>query len=161
MRTPTILIAALVAAPSLAHATPSTESRVGLGLGVGIATGPNLQVMTSSTTHLDVGFGVELGDRLRLQADHDWRLVDLSGADTVRVPMYVGVGGFFSGWDTGNTESGVRMPLGVQADFARAPIQLFGELSPEVVLLQVVDANTAPAEEVVALTGLMGVRATF
>ena len=161
MRTSIMIATALLASPALAHARPATDSSVGLGLGVGIATGPNLQVMTSSRSHVDVGLGVELGDRLRLQADHDWRLVDLAAATSVRVPLYLGVGGFLSGWDTGDSETGVRMPIGVQADFARAPLQVFGEVAPELVLLQVVDATTPPAEDVVALTGLMGVRVTF
>src|SRR5262249_36611248 len=128
----------------------------------GIATGPNLQVLTSHSTHADVGMGWQFDDRLRVQSDFAWRLASLVSARSVHIPLYLGVGGFLSDHRIRATDGGVRMPLGVQADFAAAPIQVFGEVAPELTLVQVVDNNMSPPPpDSLALTGLMGVRAAF
>jgi hypothetical protein len=146
-----------------AFADPSSaaDKRVGIGLGVGVATGPNLQLMTSSISHVDVGMGLYYDDWLRIQADHAWRVVNLSSARSISLPLYLGVGGFVTDRRFGTSEGGLRMPFGIQADFARAPIQLFGELSPELAVVQVTDDRMAQAPEPLAITGLMGVRAAF
>src|SRR5262245_33732274 len=120
-----------------AFADPA-DKRVGIGLGVGVATGPNVQVMTSNVTHLDLGMGLYYNDHIRLQADHDWRFVNLASRRSVSVPIYMGFGAFATDHAWGQ-DGGLRAPLGIQADFARAPIQLFGELAPELAVVQVVD----------------------
>jgi hypothetical protein len=143
---------------ALVTATAAAEpAHTGIGVGVGVATGPNLQVLTSDTTHLDVGVGLQFDERLRVQADHAWRLVDLANARSVGVPLYLGIGGFVTDRRWG-VSTGLRMPVGVQADFVRAPIQLFGEIAPELAL--VVDSYMEPPPEL-ALTGLIGVRAAL
>ena len=147
---------------ALTAAADPADKGIGLGLGVGIVTGPNLQVLTSSTTHVDVGVGLQFDDQLRVQADHAWRLASLASSRSVHVTLYLGVGGFVTDHRRGATDGGVRMPLGVQADFARAPIQLFGELSPELVLVEMVDRTMQlPPPAPLALTGLVGARAAF
>jgi hypothetical protein len=52
------------------------------------------------------------------------------------------------------------MPLGIQADFRRAPLQVFGEVAPELALVRVVDGAMEPPPEL-ALTGRVGVRAVL
>jgi hypothetical protein len=138
----------------------ATDKRVGVGLGVGVATGPNLQVKTSPATHVDVGVGLQFDEDLRVQADHAWRLADLSESASVSVPLYLGVGGFLGEHGSRASAGGVRMPVGLQADFAGAPIQVFGELSPELAFV-IDDDDMAPPPDTLALTGLMGVRAAF
>jgi hypothetical protein len=112
---------------------------------------------------LDIGFGYQLDNRLRIQTDYAWRLIDLSASRSVALPLYLGVGGFLTDRRSGFADGGVRMPIGLQADFARAPLQVFGELSPELVVVQVSDRTMAPppASSTLALSGLMGVRAAF
>jgi hypothetical protein len=137
------------------------EPRNGIGLGVGVATGPNLQLATSHVTQLDVGLGMSWDDRLRVQADHAWRLVDLSDGHRVRLPVYLGIGGFVSDRRSDHTDAGFRMPLGLQADFAAAPIQIFGEVSPELAVVSVSNGTMDPTPYPFVLTGLAGVRAAF
>src|SRR5215470_290756 len=160
MRLKLLSMVAISIFASPAFADPSAEKSVGIGLGVGIATGPNLQLATSHATQLDLGFGYELDDTLRVQADYAWRLVDLSASRGVALPLYLGVGGFLSDRRSGDGDGGLRMPIGLQADFARAPIQLFGEVAPELVVVQTTN-RTMDASAVLGLTGLMGVRAGF
>ena len=152
-------LALIVITQSVATADPEPSSG-GIGLGVGVATGPNLQLTPSPATQVDIGLGVGFDDRVRLQADHAWRLADL-GSASVRLPLYLGVGGFVSDHRSGVARGGARMPLGLQADFARAPVQVFGELSPELVLVQANDGAMELPPEPLVLTGLMGVRAAF
>jgi hypothetical protein len=136
---------------------------VGIGFGVGVATGPNLQLKTSWSSHLDLGLGVDFDDRTRVQLDHAWRLVDIARrSPSVAVPFYLGVGGFLTDRRYGYADAGVRVPVGAQMDFARAPLQIFGELAPEVVLARMYDPSMPPPpRDPFAVTGLMGVRAGF
>jgi hypothetical protein len=163
MRTISRSILSLLVLSSYAAADPAAEKSVGVGVGVGVATGPNVQLASQASsrgTQLDIGFGYELNQRMRFQTDYAWRLHDFSASPAVAVPLYLGVGGFLNELPSSNADGGVRMPVGVQADFARAPIQVFGELAPELVLVQSFDRRMAPAD-VVGMTGLLGVRAAF
>src|SRR5262249_21054916 len=110
---------------------------------------------------LDIGLGTQLDDHLRLQTDFAWRLIDLSASHSIALPLYLGVGGFWSDHSGVSSDGGLRMPLRLQADFARAPIQVFGEVAPELVVLQVSDRTMSPAPGTLAMTGLVGVRAGF
>lgn len=158
MRIISLSIIALLGFASRGLADPAAEKNVGVGLGVGIATGPNVQLASSHMGQLDIGFGFQLDDRLRIQTDYAWRLIDLSASRSVALPLYLGVGGFLTDRRSGFADGGVRMPIGLQADFARAPLQVFGELSPELV---VVSDRTMELPSTLALSGLMGVRAAF
>jgi hypothetical protein len=162
MRIYSISIITLLATVTPALADPAAEKNVGVGLGVGIATGPNVQLASTHAGQLNIGFGYQLDERLRFQSDYAWRLVDLSAARSVALPVYLGVGGFLSDRRT-YTDAGLRAPLGLQADFARAPVQVFGEVAAELVAVQVDDRGMQPAHGpgTLGLTGLMGVRAAF
>jgi len=157
MRFSTVVLAtSLLASPAFAD----DDKRVGLGIGVGVATGPNLQLMTSYRSQVDIGVGVTFSDRLRVQADHAWRLANFSSSRSVSVPLYLGVGGFLTDRDSGASDAGIRVPLGVQADFARAPLQVFGELATELAFVRFNDDRMVGPDRL-SLTGLMGVRAAF
>jgi hypothetical protein len=146
---------------ALPAAADPADRPVGLGVGVGVATGPNLQVMTTEHTHIDVGVGYQLDDHLRVQTDYGWRLASLASSRSINLPLYLGIGGFVSD-HPGVTDGGLRMPLGLQADFTRAPLEVFGELAPELIVIQMNDHVMAgPPASALALTGLMGVRAAF
>jgi hypothetical protein len=153
-----VLSLLLCATASADPATESADKRVGIGLGVGVATGPNLQVLTSSASHFDVGLGLYYDDWLRVQADHAWRFANLATGASVSVPLYLGLGGFLTD-RSGMSDGGLRIPVGIQADFARAPVQVFGEVSPELILVADNRADLPP--DPLVLTGLMGVRAAF
>ncbi len=163
MRILSLSIIALLAFASRGLADPAAEKNVGVGLAVGVATGPNVQLASSHLGQLDIGFGYQLDDRLRVQTDYAWRLIDFSASRSVALPLYLGVGGFLTDRRSGYSYGGLRMPIGLQADFARAPLQVFGELSPELVVVQVSDPTMAPppALSTLGLSGLMGVRAAF
>jgi hypothetical protein len=155
-----LAFACLSALPVHALADPSDDT-IGLGLGVGVATGPNVQFATSRGTQLDLGFGYQLDEHFRFQTDHAWRLADLSSSWSLALPLYLGVGGFFTDRHDGTADVGLRMPIGLQADFRRAPIQLFAELAPELVVAELDRGTMAPPGDVLALSGLMGVRAAL
>ena len=159
------LIAMMVMAlgTTSAKADPSVEKNVGIGLGVGVATGLNVQLRTSWWSHLNVGLGDDFEDRLRVQVDNDWRLFDIARRSMqIAVPVYVGIGGFLTDRRYGYADAGLRVPVGVQADFAHAPLQVFGEVSPEVVLATMYDPGMPPPpRDPFSVTGLVGVRAGF
>jgi len=160
----TCSIFALLAFTLPAFADPDAEKSVGIGLGVGVATGPNVQLASTNLGQLDIGFGYQLDDSFRFQTDYAWRLIDFSASHALALPLYLGVGGFMSDHREGFNNTGVRVPLGLQADFARAPIQVFGEVSPELVVAQFYDHSMPPPPAppgTLGVSGLMGVRAAF
>ena len=161
MRTITFSILMMFVLASTAVADPSAEKSVGVGLGVGVATGLNVQVAATPVGQLDIGFGRQLDDRVRLQTDYAWRLIDLSASHQVALPLYLGLGGFWSDRTGVSSDGGLRMPVGLQADFARAPIQVFGELAPELVLVQASDRTMSPVPGTIGMSGLVGMRAGF
>ena len=159
----TCSILMLLVLASSAFADPSAEKSVGVGLGVGTANGPNVQLAFSHASQLDIGLGYQFDNSLRFQTDYAWRLVDFSQSPSVALPLYLGIGGFVTDYTSGANDAGVRMPVGLQADFARAPIQVFGEVAPELVLLQNYDRTMPPPPTpgTLGVSGLMGVRAAF
>jgi len=87
-----LAFACLCALPAHSLAEPGGDT-IGLGVGMGVATGPNVQFATSRGTQLDVGFGYQLDEHFRFQTDHAWRLADLSSSWSMSLPFYLGVGG--------------------------------------------------------------------
>jgi hypothetical protein len=159
----TFALLVIVLASASAEADPSVEKNVGIGVGVGVATGPNLQLKTSWLSHLDLGIGTDFDDHMRVQLDHAWRLIDIARrSSSVAVPFYVGIGGFVTDRRYGYADAGLRVPVGAQIDFARAPLEIFGELAPEIVVARAYDPSMPPPPpDPFAVTGLMGVRAGF
>lgn len=160
-----ISLAVLAVTSRPVRAEPAPEKDVGIGLAVGVATGPNVEVRTSPWTHVAIGVGMTGRDAndLRLQLDHAWRLNgNVEPARSVAVPVYIGLGAFMIDRKWGPTDLGVRMPIGMQVEFARAPLQLFGEVAPELLAVRFQDDwMQPPSRELLNVTGLLGVRAAF
>src|SRR5262245_15649027 len=120
MRTRMALLLAIALAPRPARAEPEEESLekdFGVGLAIGVASGPNLQFKpTPHDAHIDIGFGVLSVHAMRIQADYAWRVAYFSRDSSSVVPFYVGAGVYFTDRRWG-ADVGVRVPVGVQAEF--------------------------------------------
>jgi hypothetical protein len=170
MRIASLFLALALAAPA-AWAEPGVqeeeelrEKDFGVGLAVGVASGPNLQFMPTGATQINVGFGVGSMTSTRFQTDFAFRVAHFTRNASLTVPFYIGAGAYFTDRRWG-IDAGVRVPLGVQAEFARLPIQIFGEVTPEIAALQTVsDDVMEPARDPrmwFTVRGMLGVRATF
>ncbi|MBX3159031.1 MAG: hypothetical protein KF773_23895 [Deltaproteobacteria bacterium] len=160
-----IVLFAIALGPAVAVADPagkSLEKDFGVGLAIGVASGPNLQFKpTSHDAHIDLGFGIGSLHAMRFQADYAWRLYYFSRDRSSVVPLYVGGGAYFTD-RTWGADVGVRIPIGVQAEFAEVPVQLFGEISPEAIVYEHIARDVmAPGRDRFTLRAMMGARATF
>ena len=129
-----IIIAATLAGLTALGSTPALAipGHVSLGVGVGSPTGLSLGIKASPRSAFEAALGVDTFDNRGgyFHLVYKRELVRLSSGPTARIPMYVGIGGYIFDVDRGfddDLDIGVRVPLGVNFDFVRSPIQLFVE----------------------------------
>lgn len=132
-----MLAALLLLAP--AGATDiGTERTLGVGGVFGTATGASGRVYFGKARRvsLDFAFGVTNGqsvyDAVFGHVSAHWQS-PLATHERVVVPWRVGLGGFVSNRDTleaGATGFGLRVPVGIDLDLSRAPVQFSFEVSP-------------------------------
>jgi hypothetical protein len=165
---PTSLVLAWFATPALASAHEGAGGNLGIGLGVGAPTGLSLEVSTARTSALELAIGVDTFDESGGYAHLVWKqnLARLTTGPTVVVPLYVGVGGFLFDQDRGfddDVDLGVRLPIGVNFDFQRAPLQIFTELALNFGLLDVGDEEPAEDDDDtwIGVGGYLGARVWF
>ena len=122
-----LLIAALVI---ITNYTYSQNKGFGLGIVLGEPTGLSAKLWTSSSNALDFGAAWSFkGDgHMLLQADYVWHSFNLINLSSGRLPLYYGIGGRVILSD--DPLLGVRIPIGLNYQFATAPIDIFVEIVP-------------------------------
>lgn len=152
MRTLTLIALAL----ATLHATADADRRsfgdgsgyvangkFGLGIELGEPTGLNGKWFYSPSRALDFGLGALYhnyyvdGDGFHLYLDHLWHPVELTSNADFKLPFHVGVGGrlwFFNYRCGGACDSaalfGIRVPLGIDFDLNKVPLDIFAQLVP-------------------------------
>ena len=142
MRLPLALILFLATLP--AQAEPVSHPKGwGLGLMLGWPTGITAKQWLGGANAWDIGFGV--GPGIRLHADYLWGLAQVLPKNAeATLDLYLGVGPALSiarGWCSypyspgygcggGSVLGGVRVPLGFDVRFKKAPVALGLELAP-------------------------------
>jgi hypothetical protein len=135
---------------TLSFSTPADAGPFGIGLVLGRPTGVSAAYEMSDNTALAFGVGLNLFDGRHgyLQGDFLFYLPDLVSGGSITLYPYVGPGIFIS--DVGGRGSdrfglGARVPFGLALDFAKAPIQLFLEVSANLLLVPDVNGDIAGA----------------
>lgn len=136
----------------LANFTHSQSRGFGLGIVLGEPTGLSAKLWTSSSNAFDFAAAWSFkGDgHLLLQADYVWHSFDLIRVSSGRLPLYYGIGGRVILAD--DPLLGIRIPLGLNYQFASAPIDIFAEIVPILDLIPSTDFD---------LGGGIGVRFWF
>lgn len=145
-----ILIAAVFII--LSNLTLSQSRGFGLGIVLGEPTGLSAKLWTGSSNAFDFAAAWSFkGDgQLLLQADYVWHSFDLIRVSSGRLPLYYGIGGRVIFAD--DPLVGIRIPLGLNYQFASAPIDIFAEIVPILDLIPSTDFD---------LGGGLGVRFWF
>jgi len=132
--------AALLYLSGVAHADRPHErgGTVGLGLVLGAPTGVSAQVLLGGPgegTALNFALGLDLLDDqdLYVHVDYAFLVANLISTQSVALPAYVGLGGFYR--DKQNASLGARVPFGVQLEFLATPLHIFGEIALQFTLV--------------------------
>jgi len=114
----------------LTNLTLSQSRGFGLGIVLGEPTGLSAKLWTGSSNAFDFAAAWSFkGDgQLLLQADYVWHSFDLIRVSSGRLPLYYGIGGRIIFAD--DPLLGIRIPLGLNYQFASAPIDIFAEIVP-------------------------------
>jgi hypothetical protein len=134
-------VAALAAAAPRAEAHRWHRNNIGVGLVLGEPTGLTLDIRPNhwSSFEIDLGLGTfEEEDSGYAHLTYQVRFVDLTHRPRLSVPLYLGVGIFFSDHarDFEDGHVGVRFPFGIAFEF-RPPIQIFAEIALQVFLVDI------------------------
>lgn len=122
----------LISASTIATSLGAQESGLGVGIILGAPTGLSCKAWTTSSTAIDAAAAWSLGRRsyLVLHADyllHSFGLWEVEGG---QLPLYYGIGGRVQFRDNGDDRIGIRVPVGIDYLFAKAPLDVFLELAP-------------------------------
>lgn len=114
----------------MAYNIQSQDRGFGLGIILGEPTGVSAKLWTGSVNALDFAAAWSFkgdGDLL-LQADYVWHSFNLINVSSGKLPLYYGIGGriIFSN----DPYIGARIPVGLDYEFANAPIDIFVEIVP-------------------------------
>jgi hypothetical protein len=125
---------ATLAAPRAAVAHQGAGGNLGLGIGVGAPTGLSLEVGAGTWSSFELALGLDVFESSGGYGHLVYKasLANLATGPTVRVPIYLGIGGYVYDHDRSindNAELGLRVPFGVNFDFQRSPLQLFAEIA--------------------------------
>jgi hypothetical protein len=126
--------AATLAMPRSASAHQGPGGNLGLGIGVGAPTGLSLEVSAGWWSSFELALGLDVFESSGGYGHLVYKasLATLATGPTVRVPIYLGVGGYVYDHDRSindNAEVGLRVPFGINFDFQRSPLQLFAEIA--------------------------------
>jgi hypothetical protein len=133
-----ILMTALFLSAAAPAAQAATHGPFGLGVVLIDPTGLSANYYYEKQKSLAAGLGWS-SKHLRLNLDHLWYRRDIIVIDKTPIDLYYGVGGRFYQHEKRNgddeSEIGVRVPIGVSYIFQKIPVQVFGELSPALILV--------------------------
>ena len=144
-----LLIAVFVLITNFSY---SQNKGFGLGIVLGEPTGLSAKLWTSSSNALDfaAAWSFQGDGHMLLQTDYVWHSFNLINVSSGRLPLYYGIGGRVILSD--DPLVGVRIPVGLNYQFASAPIDIFVEIVPILDLIPSTDFD---------LGGGLGVRFWF
>ncbi len=113
----------------------------GLGISVGEPTGLSGKLWTGNNTAIDGALAWSFGheDAFHLHSDflvHNYKWIKVSEG---RLPVYYGIGGRIKMED--DSKVGVRIPVGLNYQFADAPLDIFLEIVPILEMVPATDFN--------------------
>ena len=157
-----LLHVAALSAPALAHDGPGGP--VGFGLGLGAPTGLTLELsQAGGRDGLELAFGDDAfrGTDGYAHLVYKFALARLARTSDVSIPFYLGVGGFVADhdrfFDDGALDVGLRVPMGLNFDLQRVPLQIFAELALGVPVVTIDHDH----DDLLAVEGYAGVRYWF
>jgi hypothetical protein len=114
----------------LARPILAQDHGFGMGIVLGEPTGLSAKLWTSSDNAFDFATAWSFkGDgNLLLQADYVWHFFNLIPVSSGKLPLYLGIGGRVI--LANDPHVGVRIPIGLDYQFATAPLDIFIELVP-------------------------------
>ncbi len=127
-------------------------SGFGLGIIVGEPTGLSAKLWTGNSTAIDGAVAWSFGkdSALHLHADYLFYNFNLFKVEKGKLPLYYGIGGRIKLVD--DMKVGVRIPVGINYIFAKAPLDIFLEIVPMLELVPRTEFN---------LNGGIGIRYFF
>ncbi len=107
----------------------------GLGIILGSPTGLSFKKWTSNNTAIDGAVAWSLGKdgKLHLHADYLFHNFTITSPPEGSLPIYYGIGGRLLLSD--ESRLGIRIPVGIEYLFAKAPFDLFFEIAPTLDLI--------------------------
>lgn len=147
---------ALFVTPATAHCRSRGGHGIGAGLILGEPTGLSLQVAPSDPIALNLALGTGYREDVHAHFDLIAR-VPIARGPNLSFPLYVGGGLLVADRrDAPPSDLGARVPFGFELNLQRAPIQVFGEVVPTLLLYDPVVQHPRP-NPVVLSTGV-GIR---
>jgi hypothetical protein len=131
------------------------DHKLGVGVILGEPTGGSVKYWLSDTLAVDgaAGWSSHHNTDLYVHGDVLWHNFELIPVSQGRLPVYVGVGGLVRFRDNGDdNQAGVRVPVGLSYMFDHAPVDIFAEIAPAVIVTPNLRGD---------LTGGIGVRLWF
>jgi hypothetical protein len=140
-----VLATFLVVVAAVPARAEGERGAFGVGIIAGRPTGVTGLYRMSDRTAIDVDVGLDVFDDndLYIGADFLFILPDLLGGGSVGLSPYLGPGAFFVA--VGDGVFGLRVPFGLSLDFTKAPLQIFLELAPTLVLVPNADLDIGGA----------------
>ncbi|MFC1541801.1 hypothetical protein ACFL50_05050 [Candidatus Latescibacterota bacterium] len=130
-----IALIVFILAAGLSSQAVCQGKNVGIGIMLGEPTGFSAKVWQGADVAIDGGIAWSLAEdtRINIHADmlwHNWNVLEdaFEIEDTVRLPLYYGVGGRLKAED--DTRIGMRFVFGSSLIFEDAPFDIFFELVP-------------------------------
>ncbi len=128
-----ILIAATAVLPTQ-HAEAQNQSGGNFGIGVilGEPTGitPKIWVSGSTSFAAGVAWSFSGNNTMHLHLDYQQHNFNLIRVEKGTMSLYYGIGGRILFRENRDDKVGIRFPLGLNYQFADAPIELFMEVAP-------------------------------
>jgi hypothetical protein len=177
-----------LSAPAVARAQDGPAHAFGLGLELGAPSGLAAKYYLGGSggrggmMALQAGLGVIQNwgpDGIHFHLEAVWHPVVLVQESAFTMPLYVGVGGRILSWNDdwceydnrgvrycygdGDTDIGVRAPIGILMDFHNVPLDVFFELALVVDLIHIDNGYDSDYydRDYVGLNGALGVRYYF
>ena len=125
-----IILSALLVIILYTGAVQAQTRGFGLGVIIGEPTGLSAKLWTGGSNAFVFGaaWSFRGEGRVLLQADYTWHTSNLLASGPGRMPLYYGIGGRIILDD--DPLVGVRIPVGLNYQFAGEPIDLFIEIVP-------------------------------
>lgn len=126
-----VILGFAVAAASFGQ--PAGGGRLGLGVVLGEPTGISGKLWLSGTSAVDAVVAWSFTDpAMSVHADYLFHFLDLISVEKGRLPFYVGIGAAVG--LSADPDVGVRIPAGVSYLFDTAPLDVFLEVAPILLL---------------------------